>query len=331
MSIQFLGVDMAKATFDAAVWITDQAQGLGTFPNTPTGFQALQTRIQPLTTQPIHLIVEPTGGYELALVAFAAEQGWQVSLPNPKQVRDWAKGKGRRAKTDAQDASLLAAYGAERQPPVWSPLPAAVATLDDLLHRRDDLEHMLRQERNRQSALNSRPDVSASVQASVAQVICALEDALQSIEDTLRQHLQAHADLDQAAQLLLSVPGIGRKTVLSIVVLLYRWHTWTGGQGAAKGLVASVGLDPQPYESGTSVHKRATISRMGNRVMRRKLFMAALGGVRGKNALRDFYRRLVGRGKAKMVALVAAAHKLLVWAWAVFRTQVAFDPTKHPA
>jgi len=334
MSTQFLGVDMAKDTFDAALWVNDQAQWLGTFPNTLAGFQDLQTRIPPQTAETgetIHLIVEPTGGYELALMNFACEQRWQISLPNPKQVRDWAKGQGRRAKTDQQDAMLLAKYGAKEQPRLWSPLPEAVATLDDLLRRRDDLELMLRQERNRQSAFDSRPVVSTSVQASVEQVIRALEEALQSIERTIKQHMHSHPDLDRAAKLLLSVPGIGQKTVLPILVVMIRWHTWTDGQGAAKGLVAYVGLDPQPHESGTSVRKRATISRMGNRVVRRKLFMAALGGVRGNNALQHFYRRLVGRGKPKMVALVAAARKLLVWAWAVFRTQTAFDPARHEA
>lgn len=334
MSTQFLGVDMAKDTFDAALWINDQAQWLGTFPNTPAGFEKLQTRFQPQTDETeetIHLIVEPTGGYELALVNFACEQRWQVSLPNPKRVRDWAKGQGQRAKTDAQDAMLLAKYGAKGQAHLWSPLPEAVATLDNLLRRRDDLELMLRQERNRQLALNSRPGIPVTVQASVAQVIRSLEEAWQSIEHAIKQHMQHHPDLDRAAKLLLSVPGIGQKTVLPILVLMVRWHTLTDGQGAAKGLVAYVGLDPQPYESGTSVRKRATISRMGNRVMRRKLFMAALGGVRGNNALQHFYRRLVGRGKPKMVALVAAARKLLVWAWAVFRTQTAFDPARHEA
>ncbi len=331
MSAPMLGVDIAKATFTAALWANDQAQPLGIFPNTPAGFEDLHTRLGPQTEQTIHLIVEPTGGYELALVNFACQQGWQISLPNPKQVRDWAKGKGKRAKTDAQDAILLARYGAEDKPPLWTPLPEEIATLDDLLRRRDDLEQMLRQERNRQSALNSRPAVAASVQASVEQIIGALEEGLQAIEDNLKQHLRSHPDLDRAAKLLLTVPGIGNKTVLPILVLMYRWHTLTDGQGLAKALVAYVGLDPQPHDSGTSVHKRATISRMGNRTLRRKLFMAALGGVRGKNVLKAFYRRLVGRGKAKMVALVAAARKVLVWAWAVFRTQTAFDPSKHQA
>ena len=95
-------------------------------------------------------------------------------------------------------------------------------------------------------------------------------------------------------------------------------------------MVAFVGLDPQPYESGRSVHKRATISKMGDRSVRHYMYMGALGGVRGKNALRSFYHRLVSRGKAKRLALVAAAHKILIWAWAVFSQDVDFDPSRFP-
>lgn len=92
--------------------------------------------------------------------------------------------------------------------------------------------------------------------------------------------------------------------------------------------MAFAGLDPQPFESGHSVYKRATISKMGDEMIRNKLYMGALGGVRGKNVLADFYKRLVGRGKAKRLALVAAARKILVWSWAVFVKEVDFDATK---
>ena len=101
-----------------------------------------------------------------------------------------------------------------------------------------------------------------------------------------------------------------------------------GGRGRAKGLVAYLGRDPQPFESGTSVRRRARISHMGAAHLRRRLFMSALGGTRGNNALRSFYLRLVGRGKPKMVALIAAARKIVVWAWAIFRTSTPFDPTR---
>jgi transposase len=323
-----VGIDIAKRTFAAALWRGGRGQGLGGFANTPEGFAALRARLAALLPAEelagVALVLEPTGGYELALAYWAHAQGWRVSLPNPRQVRDWANGLGRRAKTDAQDAPTLARYGAERLPHAWQPLPAEVAELESLLRRKEDLEGMLQQERNRQGALAGRPGVAGAVPGSVDRVIRALEEELRALDEAIKAHQRQHASICAAAERLRSVPGIGAKTVLHPVVLLHRWQALTGGQGRDKGLVAYVGLDPRPRESGTSVRGRAAISRLGERGLRRRLFMAALGGTRHDNPLRRFYRRLVGRGKAKKLALVAAARKLLTWAWAVFRRQQPF-------
>jgi transposase len=325
-----VGIDIAKGTFTAASWRDAIGQPLGRFPNTDEGMVALAAALascpQAAGCARIQIVVEPTGGYELALAAFAARQGWQVSMPNPRHIRDWARSQGRRAKTDAQDALMLARYGAEQQLPPWQPLPLAVSALESLLQRKDDLEDLLLQERNRQWGLRGRPGVAPIIVTSIARVIAELEQAVATIEQAITDHLAAHAALRQDVQLLRTVPGIGARNVLWLVVLMHRWHTRTAGQGRAKGIVAYVGLDPQPFESGTSVRRRARISRMGAAHLRRRLFMSAFGGVRGHNVLRQFYQRLVGRGKPKMVALIAAARKVLVWAWAVFRTRLAFDP-----
>jgi transposase len=56
--------------------------------------------------------------------------------------------------------------------------------------------------------------------------------------------------------------------------------------------------------------------------------MGALGALRGVNPVRAFYQRLVARGKPKRLALVAAARKVLAWAWAVFISGEPFDATK---
>lgn len=328
MSPVTLGIDIAAASFTAATWVDGRGTLLGSFPNTPAGFAQLAAHPALTQAPTVHLVLEPTGGYELALAHFALQQGWQVSLPNPKQVRDFAKGRGRRAKTDGQDALLLARFGAETDPPPWQPLPDEVAELESLQRRKDDLEHLLRQERNRRHALAQRPQQHAAVPASLERMIAALAEELAALEQAIQEHLKRHAPLAALVQRLRTVPGVGAKTVVPLLILLWRWHVLTDGQGSAKGLTAYVGLDPQPFESGTSVHKPATISRQGDKLIRRRLFMGVLGGIRGQNALRAFYQRLVGRGKKRKVALVAATRKLMVWAWKVFQSQTDFDPAK---
>lgn len=321
-----LGVDVGKSTLVAARWQDRAGTVLGSFPNALEGFTALAAALPP--GQPVQLIIEPTGGYELALAAWAAEQGWRVCRPNPRQVRDWAKGRGRRAKTDRQDALLLAQYGADCQPPAWTALPSEVSELESLLRRRDDLEGLLRQERNRLQQLSGRPGVAQAVPPSLKKVIEALEEALAEVEAAIAAHQRQHPSLATAVQRVQSVPGVGKRNSLWLVVVLYRWSTLTDGKGDAKGLTAFLGLDPTPHESGTSVRGPTPISRMGMASVRRLLFLGALGGVRGKNPLREFYQRLVGRGKPKVVALVAAARKILCWAWAVFQHKTTFDPAK---
>jgi transposase len=333
MSMLTVGVDISYKTFEAASSLGQAKPGkLGHYRNDADGFnglaQAVAQAAQAGGAETIHLILEPTGGYEQPLARFALERGWRVSLPNPRQVRDWAKGSGQRAKSDRQDALMLTAYGCQQQPPEWRPLPEPVAELEALLLRRDDLEQMLQQEENRRHALQARQADQGPVAQSLAQSMAYLQQAISQIEQEIQAHLKQHPDLKQQAKQLRTVPGVGPRNVLPILVLLHRWGVLTQFQGSGQGLTAYVGLDPVPYESGSSVYRPAGISRQGNPQLRRQLFMGAFGGIRGDNPLRAFYQHLVARGKRKRLALVAAARKLLTWAWAVFRTQTDFDPAK---
>ena len=156
-----------------------------------------------------------------------------------------------------------------------------------------------------------------------------LEKQIQLIQEAIKEHLKAYPDLSTQRRHLLTVPGVGEKNVLYILVMLHRWGELTSGQGDAKGLAAYLGLDPTPHESGSSIRKRARISRQGNRRLRSRLYMSALGGMRSKGSpLHVFYTRLVNRGKAKKLALVASARKILVWCWTIFRDNTSFDATR---
>lgn len=170
--------------------------------------------------------------------------------------------------------------------------------------------------------------------ASLDRSLASLTQAIADIDEEIRKHIDQHPDLQQQVKTLMSIPGVGQRNVLPLLVLLHRWAQLTHDGGTRQGLTAFVGLDPQPFQSGTSVHGRSRISRQGDPRLRSLLYMGALGGIRGHNPLREFYQRLVAAGKPKKVALVAAARKILVWAWAVFRYQVPFmaaKATKLPA
>src|SRR5260221_9474177 len=169
-----VGVDSAKATLEAATWQDGRAVRLGTFEQTPAGWTALQDAIAGLQTapadtrpatdrEPVAMVLEPTGGYELACALWARQQAsWQVHRPNPARVRSWPRSQGWRAKTDRQDALLLARFGASAQPtlPVWQPLASEFSELEQLLRRRDVVTDWRQRERGRYYQLGVRPGAS---------------------------------------------------------------------------------------------------------------------------------------------------------------------------
>ncbi len=89
--------------------------------------------------------------------------------------------------------------------------------------------------------------------------------------------------------------------------------------------VAFAGLDPREHSSGTSVHKRPHISKMGNRHLRHVLFMPALVASRREPHLHGFYEHLLAKGKTKRLALMAVARKLLHAIYGMFRSGKPYD------
>ena len=327
-----IGIDVSQNDLAVAYWNSEEPQFLTTFTNQPDGLVQLSAAIESLrigqTADAVLVVMEPFGGYEQLLARFALQQNWQVALPNPKQVRQWARGMGTRAKTDKQDALVLARYGATVGPATWSPPQAEIEILSDLLSRLTDLQTMHKMESNRLHSHQSKPLSSQSTSSSIKQSLEFFDHQIDQIQQAIDQHFDAHPPMKSLAENLQSIPGVGKKNVQFLICTLGRFDSLTDGGATAKQLTAFVGLDPVPYQSGSSVLKRTTISKAGDSTLRRYLFLGALGGRRGDNPLADFYQRLVDQGKPKMVALIACARKILVWSWAIFRQNIPFDPAR---
>ncbi len=331
-----IGIDVSKKDLDVAYWQSHpqhKSVFLGKFPNSSEGFGTIAKEVEKKQVETnavsIFLVLEPTGGYEQRLAHFAYELGWEVSLPNPKRVRDWIKGTGKRAKTDRIDALMLAYYGAMQNPYTWKPVTPEVAQLESMLDRLEDLKSMLAQEQNRLEAQQNQVFCHHIASENLQESIAHLEQQIKELEKAIKEHMKQHPHLKDQCKNLKTVSGVGDKLGPRLLVAMHRFGELTDFKGTSKAITAYFGLDPKPYESGTSVRKRAGISRQGNTEVRHFLYMGALGGVGGNNPLRSFYKSLVGRGKPKKLALVAAARKILIWCWAVFRQGKPFDATRH--
>jgi transposase len=305
-SSAYAGIDVSKAELEVAV-----GEQAWTVSNDVAGTEALVDRLR--ESSPELVVLEATGGHETAAVAALAEAGLPVVVVNPRQVRDFGRATGQLAKTDRIDARVLALF-AERVRPEVRPLPDADAQeLQALLARRRQLIGMMVAEKNR---LKTAP---AAVAKGIRRHIEWLKRQLKSVDSDLDGRIRKSPVWRAKEDLLRSVPGIGPVASRTLIGELPEL-----GKLNRRQIAALAGVAPLNRDSGTLRGKRMVWG--GRRSVRVALYMAALTASQCNPVIREFYERLLARGKPPKVALTACMRKLLVILNAMARDGVPWNP-----
>lgn len=167
----------------------------------------------------LQVILEPTGTYHEHLAYRLHKKGLLVVIASPVRVQSFATGMCILTKNDHADAHVLALYGALRQPQAWVPPPPAIRELKALLKRRDALREDLQREQNWLEKLHVTR-FSTRVEASVTQMIAALDAELLSVQQQIDAHIDNHPDLKQDMKYLTSVKGIGKQVGSNMLAVL---------------------------------------------------------------------------------------------------------------
>lgn len=306
----FVGIDVAKDTLDVH---TLPQQTTCRLANDDSGFHTLleQFRQQP----PTRIVLEATGGYQNALVAALAAAQLPVVVVNPRQVRRFAEALGYRAKTDTIDARILAAFADKVRPDV-RPLPdAQQQAVREMLERRRQLLHMRTAESNRHGTAQTK-----AVRRLIHKHLDWLDRQLKTVEAELDQAIQSCPLWRVHDDLLQSVPGVGPQVARTLLLELPEL-----GQLRRNEVSALAGLAPLNRDSGRFRGPRHIGG--GRSQVRTALYMASVSAARCNRALKAFYDRLVQAGKAKKVALIAVARKLLTILNSMIREQIPWEQT----
>lgn len=321
----FVGVDIAATSATCALLHpAARPERAWTVPQTPVGWTLLRDRLAATGVAPAATLVvlEATSTYWMRLAVHLHDAGYVVSVVNPKQAHDFARALRQPGKTDALDAQGLAQLAARRTPPRWTPPPAVYHELAQRLGQRDDLLQIRGQLRNQLHALEQQPVVIAAVRARHATLLASVEAQLATLAAEVEVAWQQDPAWAASVVRLESIGGVGPVTALVLLVATVNFTTTPTPEAATR----FAGLQPQPYQSGTSVHRRDHIGRAGDARLRTALYMATLSGVRCNPVLAALYQRLKAAGKPEKVARCACARKLLHRAWTVVRKERMFDP-----
>lgn len=303
----YVGVDVSKDHLDLACRPTNQISALA---NDPAGIAELVEQMKLL--QPQLIVLEATGGLERPLVLTLAAAGLPVAVVNPRQVRDFARATGQLAKTDRIDAAVIAHFGEAIKPEVRPLSDDFTQQLDALVTRRRQLLEMLIIERNRLSSTIS------PLRSNVKQHIDYLQKLLDELDKQLDQMITNSPIWKAKDDLLQSTKGVG--PVLSRTLLAELPEL---GRLSRQQIAKLVGVAPLNNDSGKRSGRRSCWG--GRASVRAALYMGALVATRWNPAIKEFYQRLLAKGKPKKVALIASMRKLLTILNAMVKHSTPWD------
>jgi transposase len=319
----FVGIDVSMKALTVVISDADKnQQPAREFLNTPKGHRQLVSCLRRLKAG-VHAVLEPTNVYHLkAATALYMADGIDVSVISTSAANHFAKAAMQRAKTDRVDARTLAEYARVHEPAPWQPPRKEAVELRSISRLVDSLV-------KRQTALKCQLHSAQHGQVAVV-VIQTLKAELRTLQGRIKKLRQSALVLIKADrqfarwyQLLLSMDGIGTKTAIYI---LGEVGVLPSGL-TKKQWVAMAGLDPQPRESGSSLHKPRRISKQGGARLRRAFFLPANTAARHCQEIGNYYEKLQDVTGSKLSALCAVMRKMLQAIWGMLHYDQPFNPS----
>ena len=266
-----------------------------------------------------------------------AKLGHAVRLIPPSYVKPFV----RRGKTDAADAEAICTAVTQ---PTMRFVPVKTETQQAVLmqHRaRDFLVRQLTQLANairahlgefglvapkgvhnigRLVAKTEAVDLPPEARTPLELLVGQFRDTKTRIDD-ITAHLRREAEADETARRLQTMPGVGPITASVLAATLPDVSAFH----SARDLSAWLGLTPKPHSSGGK-ERLGSISKMGNRYIRRLLYLGAMGVISTRKRSdpgADWLGRLIATKPLK-VAAIALANRMARAIWAMLRTGEAW-------
>jgi transposase len=311
-----IGIDISKQTFDAAILFGDGKLKHKKFSNHPSKFPEFLLWIQKNNATSSHSCMEATGVYGALLAEYLFDQGIPISVVNPARTKGFSQSELSRTKNDKSDALLIARFSAAMKPSLWAPEPINVRQLKAMTRRLDALAEMKQQELNRLDVAD------IVVQPDIKHHIKQLTKGIEKLQQDILSHIDKDPCLKNQKNLLLSIPGIGEKTISKLLSYFSSVERFDN----AKKMASFCGIAPREFQSGSSVNRRGSMSKIGSSSLRKALFFPAMVALKHNPTLINLNKRMTKQGKPKMVIIGAAMRKLIHIIYGVLKNNQPFQP-----
>ena len=268
-----------------------------TFANTAKGCNQIVAYVNKNNITSV--VVEATGGYEQKIARLCLKNNITIKIVNPVQVRSFARGIGKVAKTDEIDAFVIARFAQVVNTPALLPKSKEELLLIELVKRRDSITRMIIAEKNR------RRLASNFIKKIINESINFFEKEVVLLDEEMDRIRLKSSEISKKCKILCKQKGVAQLTSLRVIALMPEI-----GLLNRKQIAALAGLAPIAKDSGKMKGKRFIYG--GRFGARKALYMTAWVAVRYDKKIKAYYEKLMTKGKPPKVAIVAVMRRLIV-------------------
>ncbi len=293
------------------------------FDNSQSGFEKLLSWVGKLLVKeaPLRFVMEATGVYHQKLAYHLFEAGNALSIVLPNKISNYARTLTINTVTDKTMADAIMQFGLERKLEDWAPPKGIYHKLQQLTRERNQLvdEKTVIKNQLHAERVEGLPHKKSIERANKRLVLAEKQE--KEIKEEIKQLIAADEETRQVVLLLCTIPGIGLLTAATILGETNCFELIRN----KRQLASYAGFDVKDKQSGTSVKGKASISKKGNRHLRKAMHMPSLSTIKSDKKAKAVFEKLLSKHGIKMKALVAVQRRLLEMAYTIYKTGVPYD------
>ena len=293
------------------------------FKNNDSGVKLLVDWVNKLTDYevPVRYVMEATGVYHQKLAYYLVDNGCEISIVLPNKISNYIRTLELKTITDKSCSQAIAQFGLERKLDKWAKPKSIYKELQQLTRERDQIVQERSVIKNQIHAEKTESEPNQKSLERMQARIRFLNSQEKEIKADITDIVSKDPDLKQVINNITTIPGVGE---LTAVIVLAETNGFELIRNKSQ-LSSYAGLDVKEKQSGTSVKGKPSISKKGNRNLRKSMHLPSLTAVKWDENFKNIYARLISKNGIKMKALVAVQRKILELIYILFKNETVYD------
>lgn len=325
---QVVGVDVAQKELVISIGrllenLSIQIYASKVFVNSSKGYRTLIDWVLKNvdTAVSVQFVMEATGVYHESFAYFLAAESLDVVVVLPNKISNYFRTLEVKTINDFTSSDAIARFGLERKLDVWQKPDPTLKRLKQLCRERDQIVSERTIVKNQLHAEQSEAEPAKGSMVRLKKRIAFLSKQEQEVKDEIAQTVKGNSSVAKSVGLITTIPGVGLLTAATVLAETNGFELIRN----KRQLASYAGLDIREKQSGISVKGKPSISKRGNRFLRKSMYLPALAAKRTDRKFKSLFIRLVEKHGIKMKAVVAIQRKLLEMIYTIYKTGIPYD------